>query len=87
MGICDGGPLGCMAGENIARAAEWHLADFNSQDFSMVLWALSRPESLNDACRLFDQARHIRVAFSPLSFGAMLMEYEQRELLEHEVVL
>ena len=71
----------------LARAAALQLSEFKSQELAMLLWALSRSESLNDACRLFDQARRIRASFIPLYFGALLMECEQRELLEHEIAI
>eukprot|EP00747_Dinoflagellata_sp_TGD_P042637 gnl/TRDRNA2_/TRDRNA2_142199_c0_seq1.p2 gnl/TRDRNA2_/TRDRNA2_142199_c0~~gnl/TRDRNA2_/TRDRNA2_142199_c0_seq1.p2 ORF type:complete len:116 (-),score=10.78 gnl/TRDRNA2_/TRDRNA2_142199_c0_seq1:28-375(-) len=51
----------------------------------MTLWALSRPDILKDAWAFFDHVKLRDDSFSPKSFGALLMECEQRRLPEHEI--
>ena len=69
----------------LTRAAEGRVRDFKEQGSHMILWALSRSESLRDAWSLFEHAKSAGYSFSPLCFGALLMECEQGGLFQHEI--
>ena len=71
----------------VARAADGRVGDFDAPSICMTLWALSRHESLRDAWSLLEHAHCAGYSFSPLCFGALLMECEQRGLFEHEIAL
>eukprot|EP00747_Dinoflagellata_sp_TGD_P108134 gnl/TRDRNA2_/TRDRNA2_170322_c18_seq1.p2 gnl/TRDRNA2_/TRDRNA2_170322_c18~~gnl/TRDRNA2_/TRDRNA2_170322_c18_seq1.p2 ORF type:complete len:118 (-),score=19.16 gnl/TRDRNA2_/TRDRNA2_170322_c18_seq1:49-402(-) len=69
----------------LAREAELRVSVLDAQNQCTILWALSRPASLEDAWRFLDQAKQLGDLGSPLCLGALLMECEQRVLLEHEI--
>ena len=72
-------------GRVMHMVAEWRVGDFDEQDLCMTSWALSWRESLRDAWSLFEHVKRIGVSFSPLCFGALLMECEQGGLFQHEI--
>ena len=72
---------------SLTRSIEQHVGNFNVPDLRMVLWVVSRHESLEKAWNLLDQATCVSALFSPLCFEALLMECEQRGLSEHEIAV
>ena len=82
--VCQSNPSLSMA---LIRAAEQCTSDFHEHNLHMAMWALSRRECLKGACTVFDHVDCAGISFSPLCFEALLMECEERGLLEHEVAI
>eukprot|EP00747_Dinoflagellata_sp_TGD_P095470 gnl/TRDRNA2_/TRDRNA2_166478_c2_seq3.p1 gnl/TRDRNA2_/TRDRNA2_166478_c2~~gnl/TRDRNA2_/TRDRNA2_166478_c2_seq3.p1 ORF type:complete len:445 (-),score=59.94 gnl/TRDRNA2_/TRDRNA2_166478_c2_seq3:34-1368(-) len=73
---------------NLAATAMRREGDLTMKQLGMMLLALCRCEDLSDAWSLFDHAKAVSgISFAPFCFEALLMECEQRGLLEHEVAV
>ena len=71
----------------VATATRRALRGFKQDQLRTTFWALSRHESLVEVWSLFEHAMFAGHCFSLRCYGALLMESEQRELLDRETAL
>ena len=63
------------------------MGDLSTEGLGMTLWALSKGKSLKGAWNLFDHMKDSGVSVDLLCSESLLMECEQRRLLEQEFAL
>ena len=83
--IVQEGPRASWMGSCLQR---WHGRQSSMWATSMcrgLARALSRRKSLLDVWSLFNHTKNISLSFSPLCFGVLSMECEQRGSFEHEM--
>eukprot|EP00747_Dinoflagellata_sp_TGD_P025958 gnl/TRDRNA2_/TRDRNA2_131609_c0_seq1.p1 gnl/TRDRNA2_/TRDRNA2_131609_c0~~gnl/TRDRNA2_/TRDRNA2_131609_c0_seq1.p1 ORF type:complete len:136 (-),score=15.38 gnl/TRDRNA2_/TRDRNA2_131609_c0_seq1:34-441(-) len=70
----------------LSRSAEHRASEIGTQNQCMMTWALSRyKDGLADASRFIDRAKCVVDQFIPLCLGPLIMEFEQRVLMENAV--
>ena len=82
----------------VGRVARQSLGEFNAEDLANTAWAfvtadeldalpLARVGGLTNAWTIFGHVEHIGHAFSPFHYEALLVDCEQRCLVECELTL
>merc|ERR1712224_566027 len=75
----------------LARSAERRVGNFDTKSHPMAVWALTRRDRLKDAWNFFGYSKRIGRFLDPVYFvyfiNPLLMECEQRVVVEHEIAL